>query len=57
MAFMEDIEVDFCVLLGMWWHRWLTHCTTNQKVMGSISDEVIRFFMNLILPVALWPWG
>jgi len=44
MAFMEDIEVDFCVLLGMWWHSWLKHCTTSQKVMGSIPDEVIGFF-------------
>jgi hypothetical protein len=23
MAFMEDIEIDFCVLLGMWWRSWL----------------------------------
>ena len=47
MAFMEDIEVDFCVLQGMWWHSWLRHCTTSWKVMGLIPDGVIGFFISL----------
>jgi hypothetical protein len=31
------------------------HCTTSQKVVGSIPDYVIGIF-NDILPAALWPW-
>ena len=29
---------------GTWWHGWLTYCTTNQKVTGSISDGFIGIF-------------
>jgi len=34
------------------------HCATSRKVAGSIPDGVIgKFFINKILPAALWPWG
>ena len=34
------------------------HCVTSQKVAGSISDGVSGiFFIDLILPAALLPWG
>jgi hypothetical protein len=33
------------------------HEDTNRKVVGSILDEVIRFFsIDRILPAALWLW-
>jgi hypothetical protein len=35
---------------------WLRHYATSREVAGSITDEVIGFF-QLILAVALWPWG
>ena len=38
---------------GPRWRSWLRHCATSQKVAGSIPDGVI----DVILPVALWPWG
>jgi hypothetical protein len=28
----------------MWWHSWLSCCDSSQKVVNSISDEVIGFF-------------
>jgi len=32
-------------------------CVTNRKLAGSIPDGVIgEFFIEIILPIALWPW-
>jgi hypothetical protein len=28
----------------MWWHSWLMHCATSQKIMGLIPDGVIGIF-------------
>jgi len=36
---------------------WLRHCATSRKVAGSISDGVTGFFIDIILPAALWSWG
>jgi hypothetical protein len=37
--------------------QWLRYCATNRKVEGSIPDGVIGIIINIILPIALWPWG
>jgi hypothetical protein len=37
--------------------QWLRHYATNRKVAGSIPDGVIGFFIDIIHPTALWPWG
>ena len=37
--------------------QWLRCCATNPKVAGSIPDGVIGIFIDIILPIALWPWG
>jgi len=37
--------------------QWLMCCATNRKVAGSIPDGVMEFFIDIILPIALWPWG
>jgi hypothetical protein len=29
---------------GTWWHSWLRHCATSQKVVGSIADGVNGVF-------------
>ena len=34
-----------------------THCATSRKVSVSISVGVTEFFIDLILPAALRPWG
>ena len=37
--------------------QWLRCCATNRKVPGSIPVGLIGFFIDIILPIALWPWG
>jgi len=32
-------------------------CATNRKVAGSIPAGVSGFFIDIIPPIALWPWG
>ena len=29
---------------GTWWHSWLRHCATSQKVAGSVCDGVTGIF-------------
>jgi hypothetical protein len=36
--------------------QWLRYCAANRKVAGLIPDGVLEFFINIILPIALWPW-
>ena len=44
---LHSLQVDkyiwssSCVYGGTWWHSWLRHCATNQKVMGSIPGDFI----------------
>jgi hypothetical protein len=34
------------------------YCVTNRKVAGSTPDVVsLEFFIDIILPIALWLWG
>ena len=37
--------------------QWLMCCATNWKVAGSIPGGVSGFFIDIILPIALWPGG
>jgi len=37
--------------------QWLRCCATNWKVAGLIPDGVSGFFIDKILPIALWLWG
>jgi len=33
--------------------QWLRCCATNQKVQSQMVS--LEFFINIILPIALWP--
>jgi len=47
----RDDYLKFCCLLLLY------DCATSRKVTGSIPDGVIEFFfIDIILPAALWPW-
>jgi hypothetical protein len=39
------------------WRSWLRHCATSRNVAGSIPDGVTEIFIDIIVSVALWPWG
>ena len=41
----------------MRWRTCMRHCATSRKVARSIPDYVIGIFIDIILPIALWPWG
>jgi len=46
-------------LFGHWdtrWRSWSRHCVTSKKVTGLVPDDVIGFFIVLILSAALWSW-
>jgi hypothetical protein len=42
---------------GTRWRSWLRHCATSRWVADSIPDLSLEFFIALIFPAALWPWG
>ena len=38
------------------WYSWLRHCATSRKIVSSIPSGVSEFFIDKILPTALWSW-
>jgi hypothetical protein len=57
-----SLYIDITTLLQPDWGplmvaQWLRYCATNRKVADSIPDGVMGFFIDIILPIALWPWG
>jgi len=60
----RDVNGNVCWYFNTLW-AWagtavaqrLRCCVTNRKVAGSIPVVVSEFFIDIILPIALWPWG
>jgi hypothetical protein len=55
--FYMFISVLYIFRAGTAVAQWLRYCATNQKVAVSIPNGVMEFFTDIILPIALWPWG
>ena len=36
--------------------QWLRCCATNRKVVGTIPADINGNFIDIMLPIALWPW-
>ena len=49
--------ISYGIQLCRRWHSWMRHCATSRKVAGSIPDGSLEYFIDIILPAALWSWG
>ena len=50
--YTEDTQLYFLTTYqtgGMWWHSWLSHSATSQKVTGLIPNRVNGHSTNLII--------
>ena len=54
---LDPLFTDTNTQWGTRWRSWLRHCATSRKVSGSILMVSLEFFIDIILPVALWPWS
>ena len=37
--------------------EWLRCCATNRRVAGRFQMVSLEFYIDIIFPIALWPWG
>jgi hypothetical protein len=54
---VSGLKISQYVEKAIAYKSWLRHYATNRNVAGSIPDGVIEFFLDIIVSVALWPWG
>jgi hypothetical protein len=52
LKYLDQLHSNFG---GTRWRSWLRHCATSRKVRFPIVS--LDFFIDIILPAALWPWG
>ena len=51
------VALSLSLCMSIWTVSSLRHCATSRKVAVSIPDDVTGIFIDIILPVAVWPWG
>jgi hypothetical protein len=52
-----QIKVHEPIIKNYCQSSWLRHCATSRKVAGRFPMVSLEFFIHIILPAALWPWG
>ena len=54
---LRRIQRRITLIVGTAVAQWLRHCATDRKVAGSLQMVSLEFFIDTILPTALWPWS
>jgi hypothetical protein len=53
----ENKNTSVAALFCIQWRIWLRYYAISRKVAGSFSDVSFAFFIDLMLPGELLPWG
>jgi len=53
---IHQLDVSRHYFGGTRWRSWLGYCSRSRGAADSIHVGALEFLIDIILPVALWPW-